>query len=118
MTTVTDTDRNAVTAYLILTGAPPEWCEVVTMGQGDDELILQAFARHREQAILEGMEIMREHVIIDFTDCDELDVAGIVRAYDPAAILEAHTRAKATASPSLPTSPDHPSNPATAASSS
>jgi len=51
----------------------------------------------REQvarARLEGAEIMRKHVVVDLKSYG-LDVAEIVRQYDPAAILEAHTRAKA-----------------------
>jgi hypothetical protein len=64
MTTVTDADREAAALYLVSAGADREWADFIVAGQSDHELMLQAFARHREatesRARLEGAEIARE----------------------------------------------------------
>jgi hypothetical protein len=114
MTTVTDADRKAaeeLTFGLDLGG----W----SRGYGYfSQHVVQAFARHREaaeaRARLEGAEIMREAAARDLRTSAALagpgpykglatpirieclrDAADLLDTLDPAAILEAHTRAKA-----------------------
>jgi hypothetical protein len=81
----------------------------------------------KARARLEGAEIMRE-AAKDAVH-HSLYAVGRIKALDPAAILEAHTRAKAMGeliardadlidAPSPPALPDRPSNPAKACSSS
>jgi len=109
MTTVTDADRAATAAYYdratdILARAPcPPGVTLVS-------IMDEAFARHREaaeaRARIEGAEIMREAAAdaFEIPDGEPWDDCCIDTLYvhecailnlDPAAILAAHTRAKA-----------------------
>ena len=98
MTTVTDADREAAAAIAVL----PEMRDLILSGHADHHA--EPFARHAARARLEGAEIMREAAAVEaddaygYGDCclDTLgDTATAIRNIDPAAILEAHTRAKA-----------------------
>ena len=90
MTTVTDADREAAAAIAVL----PEMRDLILAGRADHHA--EAFARHREaaeaRARFEGMEIMREAAKAAVHH--SLYAVGRIEALDPAAILEAHTRAK------------------------
>ena len=108
MTTVTDADRRAAVEIMA-----DRWNrltrEKVHDGECDHYIPVQVCARHREaaqaRARLEGAEIMREALLEKIVNDPEyegydfgpgLDMAEThIRSLDPAAILEAHARAKA-----------------------
>jgi len=113
MTTVTDEDRKAAVEIMADRWNRPTRGNVLA-GNCDHYIPVQVCARHREtaeaRARLEGMEIMRE-AAVKVTQDAELSAIGsdfeagydacatclapTIRNLDPAAILEAHTRAKA-----------------------
>lgn len=143
MTTVTDAAYDDMAFARILVDAVEHGCTYEDRCVG----VRAILKRHREaaeaRARLEGAEIMREAAAkwaeddAKLCDCSAhsesecacgawcewktvpMDrVIEALHALDPAAILEAHTRAKATPLPSAPASPSLPSNPAAAVSSS
>lgn len=100
MTTVTDADREAAMAREVSRGYTQCTRNKVLRGDKDEDELVQAFARHREQAILEGMEIMREAAIDWLKAMDGYgewwEAAQLIHDNLAAsAILAAHTRAKA-----------------------
>jgi hypothetical protein len=92
MTTVTDAE--AIVQAIIET---PN----TILSQASYDALVNGIKAHRQSAILEGMEIMREAA----AQCSNArwsqhpeavdDVTRNIRALDPAAILDQHTRAKA-----------------------
>jgi hypothetical protein len=95
MTTVTDADRKAAADLRMLLPPLADQRVIAAMRDGALDCIdmVQAFARHREQAILEGMEMMREAIAQYLEGRRGGAIPGVhIRNLDPAAILEAHTR--------------------------
>jgi hypothetical protein len=96
MTTVTDADICQATAFLY---GECDATKVHGVYKANADVLAEALARHREQAILEGMEIMREAALRSLQTA-QYDPAPYTKgkqaitAIDPAAILAAHTRAK------------------------
>lgn len=86
--TITQADRERAASIAVL----QEMRDLILAGRADHHA--EPFARWREADIAEGMEIMREAAIerLKFMSCT---CFRKLRALDPAAILAAHTRAKA-----------------------
>lgn len=97
MTTVTDADREAAMAREVSRGYTQRTRNKVLRGEKDEDELVQAFARHRQAAILEGMEMgieaMRQSV-------EEVESKGLADycagALNPAAIIAQHTKEKNT----------------------
>lgn len=87
--TITQADREAAAAYMKLVGSRRWDADSMRAGGQDNTSIVIAFARHREQAMIEGARIALEVVRKAARDGLEEDV---IRALDPAKLVAEHLK--------------------------